>query len=404
MNLFGIKARRVSARPVLARPASWVGVIGGVAAAPAPRSWEEQVRSAYLANPVAQRACRIVAEAVGSAPLLAAGARARALVSARSGGQALLEACATQLLLHGNVYVQLIGGGGDAVPTAGAVPTDGAGASGASHAPAELFALRPERVGIEVDAQGWPAAFAYRAGSQTVRLPAEDGRGRTLVAHVKSVHPLDDHYGLGNLSAAARAVMIHNAAAGWNQALLDNAARPSGALVYDPGEAGATLSTEQYERLKGEMAAQFQGSANAGRPMLLEGGLKWQSMSLSPADMDFIALKDSAARDIALAFGVPPMLAGLTGDATYANYREASRALWRLTVLPLAGTLLAGINQALASWGVEAGLAVDLDRVPALSEDRERLWAQVSGADFLSDAEKRAMLGMAAMDTEGTAR
>src|SRR3546814_4938324 len=33
-----------------------------------------------------------------------------------------------------------------------------------------------------------------------------------------------------------------------------------------------------------------------------------------------------------MAFGVPPMLLGLPGDATYANYREANRALWRLTV------------------------------------------------------------------------
>lgn len=379
MNLFGVKSRRVPARPLLSRAASW---LGGGSAGSLPRSWEEQVRSAYCANPVAQRACRIVAEAVGGAPLAAGDPAALALVGAQSGGQALLATVATQMLLHGNAYIQLIAG-----DETGPV--------------SELFALRPERVTVETDGRGWPLAFAYRAGSQTVRLPAEDGRGRTLVAHVKAVHPLDDHYGLGNLGAAARAVAVHNAAAAWNQALLDNAARPSGALVYDPGERGAALSPEQFDRLRAEMEAQFQGSANAGRPMLLEGGLSWQAMSLSPADMDFIALKDSAARDIALAFGVPPMLAGLSGDATYANYREASRALWRLTVLPLAGAILAAINQALASWGVDAGLRVDVDRVTALSEDRERLWAQVSGATFLSDADKRAMLGLATTEGRG---
>src|SRR3546814_1188179 len=83
------------------------------------------------------------------------------------------------------------------------------------------------------------------------------------------------------------------------------------------------------------MAAGFQGAANAGRPMLLEGGLKWQSLSLTPADMDFTETKAAAAREIALAFGVPPMLLGLPGDNTYANYQEANRALWRLTILPL---------------------------------------------------------------------
>ncbi len=141
------------------------------------------------------------------------------------------------------------------------------------------------------------------------------------------------------------------------------------------------------------MQAAFQGGGNAGRPMLLEGGLDWKAMSLSPADMDFATLKAAAARDIALAFGVPPMLLGLPGDNTYANYREANRALWRLTLLPLAGKILDGLHAGLADWFAEAP-QVDLDRIPALAEDRERLWAQVSAADFLSADEKRAMLGI----------
>jgi HK97 family phage portal protein len=187
-------------------------------------------------------------------------------------------------------------------------------------------------------------------------------------------------------------VAIHNAATKWNKALLDNAARPSGALLFEPGD-GAALSADQYERLKTELEAGFQGAQNAGRPMLLEGGLKWQAMSLTPADMDFVGLKAAAAREIALAFGVPPMLLGLPGDSTYANYREANRALWRLTILPLAEKILGGISGALGAWWPGVRLALDVDQVTALSEDRERLWAQVSGADFLSAEEKREMLG-----------
>src|SRR5690606_23645469 len=150
-------------------------------------------------------------------------------------------------------------------------------------------------------------------------------------------------------------------------------ARPSGALVYEPGD-DAALSAEQYERLKAEMESLFQGSANAGRPLLLEGGLKWQATSLSPADMDFVALKAAAAREIALAFGVPPMLLGLPGDNTYANYREANRALWRLTVLPMATRILGGLGEGLAAWWPGLTLAVDLDQVSALHEEREALW------------------------------
>jgi HK97 family phage portal protein len=214
------------------------------------------------------------------------------------------------------------------------------------------------------------------------------------VIHLKAFHPTDDHYGLGCLGAAAKAVAVHNAAAKWNKAILDNAARPSGALVYDPGVEGSALTGEQFDRLKAEMEASFAGSGNAGRPMLLEGGLKWQSMSMTPADMDFVALKEAAAREIALAFGVPPMLLGLPGDNSYANYREANRALWRLTILPLAGKILDGLGEALRAWWPEAVLAVDRDQIPALSEDRERLWKQVCEADFLSKEEKRGMLGV----------
>jgi phage portal protein BeeE len=70
-----------------------------------------------------------------------------------------------------------------------------------------------------------------------------------------------------------------------------------------------------------------------------------------------------------------------------------NRALWRLAVLPLATHLLDGLADGLKGWFDGARIAVDLDGVPALSEDRERLWGIASGADFLSREEKRAMVG-----------
>lgn len=338
-----------------------------------PFEYRRAVAQAFMENPVAQRAVRLVAEGVGNAPLAQGDETILALVKATSAGQTLLETLAAQILLHGNGYVQIL--------------KDGAGK------PVELFALRPERLTIKADVQGWPSAYSYKAGDATLNIPLEDEAGWPNLIHLKAFHPTDDHYGAGCLSAAEQAVAIHNAAAVWNRALLENAARPSGALVYDGGESGG-LTGDQFERLKGELANAFSGQSNAGRPMLLEGGLKWQSMSMSPADMDFAELKAAAARDIALAFGVPPMLLGLPGDSTYANYREANRALWRLTLLPLADKILSGLAEGLAPWFPDARLSVDLDRVPALAEDRERLWSQVSGADFLSDDEKRAMLGL----------
>src|SRR3546814_17560732 len=95
------------------------------------------------------------------------------------------------------------------------------------------------------------------------------------------------------------------------------------------------LSAEQVDRLREELAESFAGGTNAGRPLLLEGGLKWQALSLSPADMDFLELTHSAAREIAMGFGVPPMRDGLAGEATYANSREAKPAPRRHTGLAL---------------------------------------------------------------------
>ena len=118
-------------------------------------------------------------------------------------------------------------------------------------------------------------------------------------------------------------------------------------------------------------------------------------MGFSPSDMEFQKTKDSAAREIALAFGVPPMLLGIQGDATYANYQEANRAFYRLTVLPLATRVAAQLGAWLAEFTGEAlQLKPDLDQVPALAAERDAQWKRVSDADFLTQAEKRSLLGL----------
>ncbi|MDP8996187.1 MAG: phage portal protein, partial [Pseudomonadota bacterium] len=184
----------------------------------------------------------------------------------------------------------------------------------------------------------------------------------------------------------------HNSASAWNKAMLDNAARPSGALVFSGGD--GTLSAQQFERLKTELEQNFQSAANAGRPMVLEGGLDWKEMGLSPKDMDFINSKNNAAREIALAFGVPPMLLGIPGDNTFSNYAEANRVFWRQSVLPILRRVIDALTT-FVSTRIEEGLRldVDLDQVEALSHDRDALWARVNAATFLTDAEKRQAVG-----------
>jgi len=351
-----------------------------------PRDYAQLAREGYQRNPVAYRCVRMVAEAIAGLPLvLMQGSReldAHPLLdllarpNPRQAGAELLESVAGFLLVSGNAYLELVSVAG---------------------APRELHALRPDRMKLVPGAEGWPESYEYSVAGRSVRFDMRETPPPIL--HFSLFHPSDDHYGFAPLEAAGTALDVHNAAAAWNKALLDNAARPSGALVYSAG--GGNLSEEQFERLKQELEGNFQGAANAGRPLLLEGGLDWKALSLSPKDMDFIEAKNAAAREIALAFGVPPMLLGIPGDNTYANYAEANRALYRQTVLPLAGRIF----DALAAWlapafaaapigeGPGLRLVPDLDQVSALASERESLWKRVNEADFLTDEEKRAAVG-----------
>jgi HK97 family phage portal protein len=356
----------------------WSSLRSGASEGDPPSGYEAQVREAFGRNAIAQRAVRLVAEGAGSAPLTtAAGGHPAIGLLAPS----LIETAATHLLLHGNSWIE----------------------TGLDHAgrPAALWTLRPERVRLETDSDGWPRAWLYRVGPREVRYPAVQSDGRPALVHLKTTNPLDDHLGQGCLCAASEPVALLNAAARWNRALIANAARPSGAIVHE-GKAGAPLSAEQFDRLKDEIEAGFQGATNAGRPMLLDGGLRWQPLAMTPAEMDFGRAREAAAREVALAFGVPPMLLGLPGDATYANYAEANVALWRLTILPLLQRMLASLNAHLSAWWPDTRIEVDLDKVPALWSDRERLWRHVADASFLTLDEKREMLGWAPAGAAGS--
>jgi HK97 family phage portal protein len=352
-----------------------------------PRRYDKFADEGYRKNVIAFRAIGEVAQAaasvpwrlfrgrraeVGEHPLLALLARPNPL----QGGPAFMEAVYAFRLIAGNAFVE-------------AVATDG-------RPPVELYALRPDRMQVIPGAAGVPAAYRYSVGGRSRDFPVDQVSGRSAILHVKAFHPLDDWYGMSPIEAAAYAIDQHNQAGAWNQALLQNGARPSGALMVEgAGDGGpATLSDDQFDRLKGQIDDLYTGARNAGRPVLLEGGLKWQEMSLSPKDMDFIDAKHTAARDVALAFGVPPQLLGIPGDNTYANMREARLGLWEETVLPLIAQMAAELTCWLAPrFGDGLVIAHDLDGIPALGLRRERLWDKLTRSDFLTLNEKRAAAG-----------
>ena len=348
-----------------------------------PRDTGSLTKTGFTQNPIGFRSVKLIAEAAAALPVVLQDAERRydvhpvlELMRRPNGAQGraeLFEALYGQMLLSGNGYLEAV--------------------AGAAGVPQELHVLRSERMHIVPGADGWPVAYDYAVGGRKHRF---DMTGPVdPICHIKAFHPQDDHYGLSPMQAAAVAVDVHNSASAWSKALLDNAARPSGAIIYKGADGQGVLSADQYDRLVFEMESHHQGARNAGRPMLLEGGLDWKPMGFSPSDMEFHETKLAAAREIAIAFGVPPMLIGIPGDATYANYQEANRAFYRLTVLPLATRVLAGVSWWLSTYlGAVIELKPDLDQIAALSAERDQQWARVAGATFLTDTEKRALLGL----------
>src|SRR4051812_30329500 len=244
-----------------------------------PRDYAALAREGYVGNAIVHRAVKLVAEnAAACAFLLYEGTAERdrhplldllTRPNPRQDGAAFFESLHGYLLLAGNAYVE-------------AVTLEGQ----AGHSVRELYCLRPDRMRVVPGADGWAESYKYTAAGRTVRFD-QNVPPLPPILHLTAFHPLDDHYGLAPLEAAAVAVDTHNAAARWNKALLDNSARPSGALVY-AGPEGSLLSDGQFDRLKRELEETYEGTANAGRPLLLEGGLDWKAMSLSPKDMDFL--------------------------------------------------------------------------------------------------------------------
>lgn len=357
----------------------------------APRNYLGFASEGYIQNAICYRAIRMIAEAAASIPLCVIDQQGEqhehplmAVLNQpnqKQCGPALLEEWYGYLMVAGNSYMEVVTLQGQ---------------------PRELYVLRPDRMQVIPGPEGWPEGYQYSVDGRKVRFMQTPDEGQQPILHQKLFHPVNDHYGLSPIEAAAGAIDTHNAAAKWNKALLDNSARPSGALVYTASD--GHLNPEQYQRLRDELEENFEGPNNAGKPLLLEGGLEWKNMGLSPKDMDFIEAKHTAAREIALALGVPPMLLGIPGDNTYANYAEANRSFWRQTVLPLAEKGAKALSGWLRpSYGPDVELKLKLDEVVALAPEREMLWSRLANADFLTTNEKRAILGYPPLAKAGSA-
>ncbi len=351
-----------------------------------PRQYDRLADEGYRKNVIAYRCIRLIAQNAAAVPWIVyqngREVEKHPLLDLLNrpnpgqGGAELFEALYSFFLISGNGYLEAVGPG--------------------YGAPMELWALRPDRMRVVPGKAGVPESYRYSVGGQSKDFPVSLMGGRNPLLHLKAFHPLDDWYGMSPLEAAAVSIDQHNDAAKWNASLLQTAGRPSGAIVYRPSGSDSpdTLTADQRQALKHELEHHFSGADNAGRPLILEGGLDWREMSLSPKDMDWLAGKDVSAREIALAYHVPAQLIGISGALTFSNFEQARLALYDDAVLPLLDRVKDGLNNWLApQFGEDVRIDYDLDKIEALAPRRQEVWSRLAGADFLTVNEKREALG-----------
>lgn len=361
-------------------------------------SWSERnyvnfAEEGYVKNVIAFRAINMIANAASSVPFILyrltnqgkSQLKVHPLLkllyspSPITSKSEFIEGIVSHRLISGNAYVLMIEPKNNRKP------------------PTELYLLHPDRVEIVPGRNNVPYIYRYTVNNNSYDFRVNKLTGRSAVLHLKTFNPLSDWYGLSPIEAAAYSIDQHNQAGAWNQAMLQNGARPSGTIVVKSAKdgSGGNLGQEQYQRLKEQINDHYSGSVNAGKPILLEGGLEWKEMSLSPRDMDFIESKHSSARDIALAFGVPPQLLGIPGDNTYSNLVEARLSLWEQTVLPTLENIVCHLNSWLTpKFGEDLCLSYDKDAIEILMEKRQKMWKYVENASFMTLNEKREAFGL----------
>lgn len=229
--------------------------------------------------------------------------------------------------------------------------------------PAELFPLLSQLVEVipGKNSRNPVQGYKYRAGSQTAYYKPEE------IIHFKYFNPFDFFYGLSPISAARRALETLDKAETFNRAFFDNSGTLSGILQTD-----GRLDEASRSRIMKAWSDKYQGAGKAHKVALLEGGLKWQNISLSQKDMDFISGIKLNRETILSIFHVPPALVGLFDHAPQFNTKEQQRIFWQTCVHPKQTLILETLTEFLLP-DFDAGRTLYFDKdassVSCLKED-----------------------------------
>jgi HK97 family phage portal protein len=252
---------------------------------------------------------------------------------------------------------------------------------------AELWNLPGDAIKIIPSRVDFIDHYLYEAQGVKQRIEARD------ILHNLFVDPSNPYQGMSPLQAGAKAIDTDTEAVNWNKIALQNRAISDGVFTFD-----TPLTKEQWEEAREMVRDQHQGADNARTPWILGAGAKWQNMSLSPAEMDFIESRRFTRSEICSLFQVPPPIVGIYDDATLANIETARKIFWLDTIVPYLEDIKSCFNLGLApEFGPKLKLDYDLSNVQALQTNlteklgnAKQLWSM--GVPF-NQINKRLELG-----------
>lgn len=184
------------------------------------------------------------------------------------------------------------------------------------------------------------------------------------IIHFRLLDPSNPLHGIGPLQAAAKAVDADNEQANWNKSAMQNRGVLDGIFSFD-----RDLDPATFDAIRQKLKEMFGGSRNARAPGVIGSNAKYQQLSITPAEMDFLNSRKFNREEIATIFGIPAQLLGSQESSTYNNFTAAMRILWELTLIPMLDDLADSFNLHLASeLGSGLRICYDLSGVSALRE------------------------------------
>jgi HK97 family phage portal protein len=243
------------------------------------------------------------------------------------------------VLLRGNGYAR--------------ITFDGAGKA------AELHLLHPDAVLIDFDKGRLRYRITGTNGKQEVLLKEE-------VLHVK-YHSDDGIVGRSPVSVCRDVIGLGLAQQSFQSNQFKNGVSASGVLETD-----SKLTDEQFYALQ-DMVDKKAGTNNAGRPLILEGGLKWNQIGLSNEDSQWLESRLFTISDIARMFKLSPIFLQDYSNSTYSNFSEASRAFLSQSLRPWLTNLQQAYSRSLISERNKADTFLEFetkDLLRATTEER----------------------------------